>query len=432
MAMLLYSAGRADSVVDMLGVNVHGTGAYASWVPVAGAFDHLGIRHARTGRVNLGQQGQRDLGAMFAREGITAVAIPDDFGNPTPATRMAEVANTWGGVAVDAWEGPNEPNNGVANPAAWPDTIATNGPTSTDTTLGKNEVRRQLSLIADSATGGTPTTGSPLSIRGLAGWYAALGDLTATVDLGSAHIYPTGWYPEHAQQLTTQRADARACYAGLPVWITEYGWHDLMTTTSTTHHPTSPAAAATYAARLPFEAALAGFARVYIYELVDETTATDLSAHFGLFDPTWAPKPVANAIHNLTGLYTDDAGSFTPPEIALDLAADPGVAWAIHATSDGRHLIALWQPQAGVWDPVALAPTTPPVLAAHIGFGEPVEALALHTPANGARQDLPVPSGAQPVDIAVGGDLVVLETTSQWWQAGPRQFAVEASYHKGF
>src|SRR5262249_5141367 len=130
------AAAPADTVVDSIGVNVHDVGPYTSFVSVGGALAYLGIRHARTGRVNVGSAGQRQVATTCANNGVGLIAIPDDFGNPTPTSRMNEALGQWGSVIIEGWEGPNEPNNGINNPSAWPATISTNGPTSTDLTLG--------------------------------------------------------------------------------------------------------------------------------------------------------------------------------------------------------------------------------------------------------------------------------------------------------
>jgi len=423
--MTLISAGCADHVVDSLGINVHGTGPYQQWVSVCGAMRQLGLRHVRTGRINIGQAGQRALGAMFASEGITVLPIPDDYGSPTPATRMAEVYNTWGGVVVDGWEGPNEPNNGISSPSLWPDTIPTNGPASTDTTLGKAEVRRQLGLIDVGAALAAPVLGSALSLRNLTGWPVALGDLTSLVAIGSVHCYPGGWQPEHGWQLTEAREESRACYGSLPVWLTETGWHDLLSWTGG-HRPTSPLAAATYAARLPFESALAGFSRSYFYSLVDEPAlAADYSGHFGAFDSSWSPKPWANAVRYLTGLYADPGEDFSPAPLELEISHDSAVSWALHGKRDGSYLLALWQPGANVWDPTTLAPVTPVThLISLDGFVAPPMAV-VHTPATGQVSTIGLPGAVQ-----VAGDLVVVEFPGQIG-VPTDQLLVSASYGRG-
>ncbi len=398
----------ADSVVDFLGVNVHGTGVeYTATSSVMAALAFVGIRHVRMGRVNVGQAGQQNIAVGCASAGIGVMAIIDDFAAATPASRMAEVASNWGGVTVDYWENPNEPQNGFANPASWPQTVGTNGPNSSDLDLGIDEVNRQLALIKSTVGVGRPILGPSMSMRNITGWYNVLGDITASVDGGSCHSYQGGQPPNQGTLPLSQNAsEATAMYGSKPLILSETGGHDFIATVGT-HKPTSVAAMAAYAGRMPFEAATAGFSKAYFYELVDESakTSPDQEGHFGMFDSSWNPKPYANALRNLTTLYSDAAaGTFTPASLPVQVSGAGDTTWTLHARKNRTHLLSLWSPTASIWNPNTLLDTTFTPLSVTITLGFTAK-ITVRRPSG---VDSP-PVRTNSITIGLGADLTVLE-----------------------
>jgi serralysin len=110
-----------------------------------------------------------------------------------------------------------------------------------------------------------------------------------------------------------------------------------------------------------------GSSRTFLYELADDSAdagVTNGQKHFGLFDSTWTAKPLAVALHNLTGVLADAGGTaltFTPGTATFSVAQFPiagtgGAAasgWVLPTqSSNGTYKVLVW------YEPMILNTTT--------------------------------------------------------------------------
>lgn len=194
----------------------------------------------------------------------------------------------------------------------------------------------QLTLYGVAQSLGLPTINMSFG----AGWtitnnwigdYANVGDLSGIADYANAHIYPAGAPDATIQQLN---ADALLAAGSRPVIASELGYD-------------TSAIDPTQAAKWTLDAALDGMKdgdiKTYFYALFD-----DGSGNFGLMNPDGSPRPAGEALHNLTTLLQDSAGSFSPGSLdyTLDNAAF-GDNSLLMEKSDGTYWLALWNETNG-------------------------------------------------------------------------------------
>jgi hypothetical protein len=173
------------------------------------------------------------------------------------------------------------------------------------------------------------------------------------------HRYPGGGVP-------TNGLDGRLQYVygafgpQYPVWITEWGYHNALRTTSG-HKPTSEEAAATYGPRGLLQFAERGMPLVR-YEFLDDPDATQAAheSHFGLYgvnsvgaDPatTWQPKPEAEAMKRLLQRLKDPGGNYEPGPVGLSVTGASDVRYVVTRKRNGEATVHLWR-ELSVWDPM--------------------------------------------------------------------------------
>jgi hypothetical protein len=186
--------------------------------------------------------------------------------------------------------------------------------------------------------------------------FPAMGDLSAYTDFANIHSYP----PHGLRPIFVIHAaidGGRTNAPSKPVVLTETGYYTLPQNARWGGVPEN--VQASYLLCLMLDEAVAGVARSYIYDLIDDGSdppQTNREDHFGLFHFNGAPKPSATAFHNLTTLLADDRAnrhSFQPESFAFTALGVPynhtGNTLALHK-SDGTHVIAVWNEQQ-LWDP---------------------------------------------------------------------------------
>jgi len=384
-------AQKADAVVDFLGVSFKGQNADGA--KIKKLFSETGLRWWRSGRVDLGPGKQSELAQALAKSGLNvkALAMVDDYGLGTPASRMHEVCTQWGGLTIGGWEGPNEVQRGV-KPDAWeigPVVEPKNGfgpepasPWDHKTTydeandrLSVVEARRQLVAIKEARAmsgcgANMPIVSHSLSLGlGSTEYFEKQGDITSLVDVINLHKYAAAadltLEPVHNGKPTMQEIIESSEPMGgttLPVWITETGWHDYDGEGPT--HPYTPRpVSGIYMTRSIFKLMrLPRVQHAFLYTGIDldlglpDGGEKKHEEFFGLYynksDGSIAPKPHAIVLGKINALYADvgpapdfASKAFTPAKLDASVTGPAGsmVDFDVRQKSDGTHLLAIWR-----------------------------------------------------------------------------------------
>ncbi len=244
---------------------------------------------------------------------------------------------------LDSLPGPNEPNaSGISNwaqrtrwamQALW------------------EETRKR------SAFNSVKIQGAPLMMKGgpsqLSPDVAALGSISAWIDRGDVHLYPSDEDPEY--QVDERLAVLKPMHAGKPICVSEGGY-----TTAIGRGYTggawlvTPEAAAIYAPKHMLVHAMDG-RMFFAYELLDDAAPyanTDVAtreAGFGLVTTgtvtpsAWRRKPGFDSTRRLLELVRDSTVR-TPVGLRVQVTAKgTTLRSALMHRSDGKHLLAIWQ-----------------------------------------------------------------------------------------
>jgi hypothetical protein len=273
----------------------------------------------------------------LARAGIRfdlLTAMRTTWGEPTDYDRLDEIYGYCDG-AVDYFEGVNEPDIQPI-PEGAPDWV-------TQTVESQQALHRTVKTtpaIAHVPVVGPSITWSPERV----------GDLSPFLDYGNWHPYPGGKCPTcpdpYGQNLDTFLPRYRAPSGAKPMVMTEAGYHNAVRREGDPHRAVSELAAGKYMPRLLLEHFNRGFARTYIYELVDgwsDPARTESEANFGLLRNDGSEKPAFRAVSSLLALLGDPGPPFAPG--ALDYGVSAGAADLHHTLlqkRDGRFFLALW------------------------------------------------------------------------------------------
>lgn len=358
----------ADTIVDTMGVNIHGAASPYTTTTTAQLVEDvsqtLGFRHVRMDRVGPGGSSPNDSQTLMIRAlysaGVRAITVLDDRGVQSPATRMTHILNDWPVGSVLQVSGPNEPNNSAAwpTPADWPLTIAGELPDENDIPMSVSESVRQMIAVNDAVAGsGIAVACSPFALKGRYTWidrYKTQLPSPYPFSRIDAHFYQAGRRFEKNGELTTVVNTYQASVGPMPLYLSENGYHNLLGTADT-HFGTSESVAAIYLQEYPFRVRANGVERAYLYELYDEPnretpTVPNKEAHFGLFSAPGVPKPAAVQLGRIMSLYSDPGASFTPTGLRFTVSGGGSdFMSACHQKRDGSWLIALWR-RVDIWD----------------------------------------------------------------------------------
>lgn len=146
---------------------------------------------------------------------------------------------------------------------------------------------------------------------------------------------------------------------GYPVWVTETGYHNAMSTQHG-HNPTTEWVAGTYGPRAILQFAMRGIPMIR-YQLLDFPEAgakTDPEDNFGLYranslDPSsWRAKSEATRVQALLEALRDPGPVYTPRATSLSVRSRAtDVAHVVTAKRDGSATVWLWR-DSSVWNPV--------------------------------------------------------------------------------
>jgi hypothetical protein len=412
----------ADSFVDSVGINthLHYTGTVydrAFYDVIRPKLVALGVRHVRDGAYTYAAAGPSTTYYRrcwsLAAAGIRFDLITTFRTKWTQATdygKLGAVAG-WCDGAVEAFEGVNEPDK-QALPAGSP-------PWQTQTSASQKALFaavRSNPALAHVAVLGPAVAHSP----------GAVGDLSAYVDYGNWHPYPGGRCPAcadvYGQTVDTFLAKFRAPTGGKPLVASETGYHNAINASSAGQRAVSERAAGRYMPRLLFEYFNRGFARTYIYELIDEANdprRAAMEANFGLLRNDGSEKPAYRAVQGLLGLLKDPGPGFSTSALRYSLS---GQTDRVHHTllqnRNGSFFFALWQERSSYDtgarpnapdDVAARGDRVVPDQAVKISIQTPIAAAAVYRiDDSGALRSAPValPNGS--VDLAVSDRVTVV------------------------
>lgn len=380
-------ARQADSFVDSIGVNTHtyyADTAYSNFDAVKRKLIELGVRHIRE---NLAVDMPRQYRALneLAAAGIKADLIIDDQRNrPGSIDQMLGILKSEVRGAVEAVEGLNEyDHSGDAQWAA---------------SLQRHQRDLYERVKADAALSSLPVVGPSLVDPEN---YAALGDLSASLDYGNVHPYPGGYWP--IINLSQHLDPASISSGGKRLFATETGYHNAVNWLSW-HRPASEQAAAVYLPRTFLEYFRRGVARTYSYELVDEfadATHSERESNFGLLRSDFSEKPAFVAIRNLIAILEDPGPDITPPRLDYSISGDRrNLREVLLAKRDGSFFLALWR-EEGVWDPVSRQDMTTSSRRVVVTVDQPLSSAEEFIPNDSPSPTASLPA-AGPIELQVG------------------------------
>jgi hypothetical protein len=339
------TARPSETFADSVGVNVHlhfsGSAYDRSFATVVKPkLLRAGVRHVRDGAYTYTEAGSstyyrrcRELAAAGIRFDLLTT-FKTRWSEPTDLAKLPDVYR-WCDGAVDSFEGVNEPDLQQI-PVPYPDWKV-------------QTVQTQKSLHA--AVKGNPAISHVKVLGPTVVWApTALGDLGAYMDYGNWHPYPGGECPTcgdvYGQNIDTFMAKYRTISGSRPMIATETGYHNAIRQGAGGHRAVSERAAAIYIPRLLLEYFNRGFARTYLYELIDsrpDASLTHPDAHFGLLRNDGSEKPAYKALVNVLRLTRDPGRSFTPGSLDYSIGGNTNrLRQTLLQKRDGTFQLALW------------------------------------------------------------------------------------------
>ena len=169
-----------------------------------------------------------------------------------------------------------------------------------------------------------------------------IGNITAFTNYGNWHVYCSAEAPSCS--FSVFPVGLQPAFGTLPYWVTETGY--------TTPGDATADQAGRYYSRLFFEwfNHSGGTAKIFAYELLDDTSASGGEAGFGLLFSDASPKPAYTAISNEIAILNDPGVAFTPGSLNYTLS---GGDFYLHHTllqkRNGNYYLALWL-EHNYWD----------------------------------------------------------------------------------
>ena len=342
----LVAPASAGAFIDSVGVNVHMSyfsTPYNDWQQVRDKLAALGVHHVRDAAC-VGCTAQRQRLLSLAASGI---GVDFMMGSPGGTTgSLPDLVSMLSGPmrpAVDAVEGPNEYDQ--SGDAGW----------AANLRAYQQQLYGLMKGTADLAS--VPVIG-PSLVRSSS--FAALGDLSGSLDWGNMHPYAGGQVP--AINLALNATSEGAVAASKRAVATEAGYQDAVNATSG-QPPVSEEAGGDYIPRLVLDMFQAGVPRTYIYELLDEkadAAGTQPESNFGLLRNDFSEKPAFRSLAALLHL-TAPVGRFDPSGLHLAVDGSSDTRELLLQTGPHSFALVLWR-DVTVWDqstrkPIDVAPT---------------------------------------------------------------------------
>jgi len=397
-------ATTASGLLGIVGVNIHssyGQTQYGDYPTTEKLLAKLGVQHVRDDMAYNPAYVRASQYAFYNTlnaQGIKVdLVVSPNADQGDLAARLATVA-TYFPTAVDALEGPNELNLSPGD-TAWAAQDASYEK-SLATLVRANPTLRSIPVLA-------PSLANYLALRNNNQGFIELGDLTSWITDGNVHNYPGGRDPSWNMDATLK--GVQYVSGTKPVWVSEAGYHDQVTTPGR-DAPAPDNIIAAYLPRLLLEWSQRHVARVNLYELYDEVADPGLSNfhdHFGLVDLAGRPKPQFNAVSNFDHLLSDGGGAFVPGSLAYTIGSGTTpVSSKLVEKSNGEFVLFLWR-DVPLWDPANQKPLPVPAVPVTVTLATAAKQIQEFRPSVAPRARLTV-SAAPSVTVDVGGDAVAL------------------------
>ncbi len=176
-----------------------------------------------------------------------------------------------------------------------------------------------------------------------------IGNISNSIDASNLHMYIGGNAPSY--RLDEYMGDVQIMAPGEPVWVTEFGYHNGMTS-KLGGMPISEAGAATYLPRwiaLMFSKSPRG--KFFIYELMDEGTNTsDHEQMRGLVRYNFSRKPAFHTVRRLIATARGATPGLQPQPLDISFGGQTNnLRKVLLQKSSKQYLLMLWQ-EVESWD----------------------------------------------------------------------------------
>lgn len=318
------TAMATSDFVNTIGVNTHFN--YATpYRKNAGALAALlgdsGIRHIRDGAMPFTDKSYLAALGMLAARGEKIDVVTDDR---LKLDWIISQSQMFPAGMIDAYENPNELDL-FRGGDVYINALRTFTPAL------YRAVKADPRTHALAVIGPSLTTGRA---------YAAVGDLSASMDYGNLHNYVNGrppgtdgWGTTHYGSIRAMMSAAKPVTGPKPIMTTEAGWG-----TSDKAAEVTEGVQLKYLQRFFFEQALHGIKRSYIYEFMDEGSSYKT---YGLVRGDLSPKPSYAGLRNLIALF-EDSGAPRRDDVHVSVDAPTTVHHMLFEKSDGRRYLAIW------------------------------------------------------------------------------------------
>lgn len=319
-------ARMADGFVDSIGVNTHfgmgGTYTVTTGSPIQIKLRDSGIRHIRD---TVNDAWTTGISNVYNAYGIKTLLCKGGY----------NIISYLNDSYVEAAEGQNEPDGGG---------LSYNGVSDNASQLDFSGTRAyQFDLFA------ACPTAKPL-ISPAPGWTKNASALAhMRFDKIGFHPYPLGGWPGNGGLDSDHILDASLMTASgqsqRPLWATESGYHNAVSTTEPVHRPVTETASGKYIPRLLAGYFNRGIERTYLYQFADTgTSSTSIEENFGLVRNNLTEKPAYWAIKNLISLLNDQGNPFTPSALDYTLTTTAtNLKRTLLQKRNGDFYLLLWQ-----------------------------------------------------------------------------------------
>jgi hypothetical protein len=337
-------ADQASQFIDSIGVAVHlNRDPYLTyWSAIKPLLTGLGVRHIRDGvysstadsefvDLSLNHGIKSTLCLDYRTQGIVDPSLIPGWLTFLQNTTYSQYSNLTLLSSVETIEGPNEFDlNKPSGDANWV-TELTNFQQALFTDVHGNSAFSAVSVMAPSMGRTTNQTSLP--------------NMTAMVDYGNDHPYP-GAGDIGYSTLDDYLTDSQTTWPSKPLQISEDGYD------TNPNSGDSSAVTEAYQGNMEPHICLENFRRgvqrTFLYDLVDDGTATDTdgSHHLGLIEDdttTFPVKPAYNSIKNMISVLGDGTNTFTPGALSFNVS---GTTADVHTLllekKAGTYYLVLW------------------------------------------------------------------------------------------
>ncbi len=258
------------------------------------------------------------------------VVQPKSSGDYTSQNVVDTAVARIGASGLLAFEGPNEVDNNNGNWGGVP-------------AFGANARGFQAAMYQHAKQIAPGVT--VIGLTTTSSWGAAdVGDISAYMDAGTLHPYPSASVPT-AYLASTEATLAPLNGAHKGWWVTETGYYTAPNATQNVYQPgVSEAAQGKYVPRLYLDYFNAGISHTSVYELIDEhSSQSDAEANYGMLRNDGSAKPAYTALKNMLGVLADPGGQYAAGSLNFSVAGTTGtIRQALFQKRDGRFYLVLW------------------------------------------------------------------------------------------